>query len=206
MGLILNPRGTSGSGKTELARRILAEYGLSRDRSENLKGVEPIHRPGRRYPFAYRVRHPGDGRPLVVLGHYQRTSGGCDTIRIRDGGMPEIMRFAADFAARDNDVLIEGQRLSSEVTLSEQLAAAHGLYILLLSTPVEKCAHNLASRQRAARSRLAAIEMAAAEEHQRVKDACARLRLHATVEVLDFDAALARARKLLELDHIRAAA
>lgn len=26
-GVIINPRGTSGSGKTELVRRIMAEYG-----------------------------------------------------------------------------------------------------------------------------------------------------------------------------------
>jgi len=200
MGLILNPRGTSGSGKTELVLRILAEYGWSCDRSGKLNGVERIYRVGRTHPFAYRVRHPGDGKPLVVVGHYQRTSGGCDTIRVEDGGLPEVMRFAGDFASRGNDVLIEGLCLSSEVPLSAQLAEAHGLYILLLSTPVEQCTRNLASRRHMGRSSLLAIERTTAEEHRRVEDACARLRLHATVEVLDFDAKLVRARKLLELN------
>jgi hypothetical protein len=202
MGVIVNPRGTSGSGKTELVRRILAEYGWSRTRTGNVNGLEIVHRPGRSHPFAYRIRHPSGGRPLVVVGQYQRTSGGCDTIRLQDGGLPEVMRFAADCASRGNDVLMEGLRLSSEVPLSTQLAA-HDLHILLLNTPLQQCIRNLVSRRRAARSSIAAIERATAEEHQRVEEACARLRPYATIEVFDLDAALARARKLLELDQIR---
>ena len=205
MGLILNPRGTSGSGKTELVRRILAQYGWSGACPERLNSVEPIHRTGRRPPFAYRLRHPRHGRPLVVVGHYQRTSGGSDTIRERDGGLPEIMRFAGDFASRGHDVLVEGLRLSSEVPLSLRFAAGHRLHILLLSTPIERCARNLASRRRVARSSLATIQRVTGAEHRRVEDACVRLRSHATVEVLDFDAALARAQQLLDLDECRVA-
>lgn len=197
MGFILNPRGTSGSGKTELVRRILADYGWSRDCTECLNAIEPIYRTGRSLPFAYRLRHPGHGRPLVVVGHYQRTSGGCDTIRARDGGLPEILRIAGDRASRGHDVLIEGLRLSSEVPLSARLAADHGLHILLLSTPLEQCARHLAS----ARSRLSVIERVTSEENRRVEDACARLLRDAAVETLDFDAA--RARQLLERDEPR---
>jgi hypothetical protein len=65
MGVIINPRGTSGSGKTEFVRRILSDYG-------GAKGghVEPVHREGRERPMAYRLRHPLGGRPLTVLFHY----------------------------------------------------------------------------------------------------------------------------------------
>jgi hypothetical protein len=37
------------------------------------------------------------------------------------------------------------------------------------------------------------------EEHGRVREACERLRRHATVEIFDFDQALARMRELLNL-------
>jgi hypothetical protein len=47
-----------------------------------------------------------------------------------------------------------------------------------------------------AKSRVRAIEGSTVEEHIRVEDACARLRLHATVEVLNFSQALARAKAL----------
>jgi hypothetical protein len=196
MGLILNLRGTSGAGKTELARLILAEYGWRRQCPETHNRVEPVYRAARDVPFAYRLRHPRAGRPLVVIGHYQVTSGGCDTIRAQDGGLAEALRFAGDVASSDHDVLIEGLRLSSEVELSAKLAAQHLLHILRLSTPVEQCVTNLVSRRRVAKSRVRAIEGSTVEEHIRVEDACARLRLHATVEVLNFSQALARAKAL----------
>ena len=65
MGVIVNPRGTSGSGKTELVRRLLADYGRDGD-----DRAEPVRREGRERPIAYRLRHPRGGRPLVLLGHY----------------------------------------------------------------------------------------------------------------------------------------
>ena len=206
MGLILNPRGTSGSGKTELARQIMAAYGWRRDRGEALKDVERIYQSRRELPFAYRLRHPSKGRPLVAVGHYEVTSGGCDTIRARDGGLAEALACAAEFASRDDDVMIEGLRLSSEVALSVKLAAAHPLHILLLSTPVPHCVQNLVVRRRASKSSVPRIGRNTAEEHRRVEEACKRLRPYATVEVLDFDRALVRARGLLGLEALSAAA
>jgi hypothetical protein len=116
------------------------------------------------------------------------------------------MRFAQDFASRDHDVLIEGLRLSSDVALSAKLASANRLHILLLSTPLQECARNLCARRRTAKSYLPAFERSTTEEHRRVQDACARLQGRATVEVMDFDGALARARELLGLGELRAAA
>jgi hypothetical protein len=206
MSVVINPRGTSGSGKTELVRRILAEYGWRRDLHDASDRVEPIYRAGRTHPFAFRLQHPINERPLVTLGHYQVTSGGCDTIRLQDGGLPEVMHFAGDFASRGHDVILEGLRLSSDVVLSAKLAATHGLHILLLNTPLERCVQNLVARRRAGRRSLPAIARNTADEHRRTQDACERLRVCATVEVLDFDQALARARELLGLASARVAA
>jgi hypothetical protein len=89
MGVIVDPRGTSGSAETELVRRLLVDYG----RDGNGR-AEPVYRRGRERPIAYRLRHPRGGRPLAVLGRYEATSGGCDTIRAADGGMDEAFRLA----------------------------------------------------------------------------------------------------------------
>ena len=102
MGMIVNPRGTSGAGKTELVRRIIAGYGWGRGGQ-----VEPVSTPGRERPMFYRLRHPLGGRPLVLLGHYEATCGGCDTIRARDGGLDEVFRLATEQAAGGCDVLLE---------------------------------------------------------------------------------------------------
>jgi hypothetical protein len=119
--------------------------------------------------------------------------------------LPEIIRLAGDLASRGHDVLMEGLHLSSEVPLSEQLAMRHCLHILLLNTPAAQCARNLATRRRAPRGSIAAFERVTAEEQRRVEQACARLRACASVEILDFDTALARTRGLLGLEQFGAA-
>jgi hypothetical protein len=198
MGIIVNPRGTSGSGKTELVRRILAHYGWQPGAgSGGAGGPEPIYREGRSRPLGYRLEHPLGGPPLAVVGHYEVTSGGCDTIRAIDGGLPEITRRAAEFAATGHDVLVEGQLLSSEYQRSAELARAHDLHILRLTTPLEQCARNLVSRRRARRDTWPSVAGAVAIEHEMVAEACARRAQHATVEALTFDDALARAQDLL---------
>jgi hypothetical protein len=200
MGVIINPRGTSGSGKTELVRRVLAQYGWRRGTEvEGAGDLEPISREGRSRPFGYRLRHPLGGRPLAVLGHYEVTSGGCDTIRAADGGLEEIMRRAADYASTGHDVLIEGQRLSSESERSAELARWHRLHILRLTTPLDQCARNLVWRRRARRDAWRSVAGTVAVEHETMAEACARLSRYATVEALEFDDALARAQDLLGL-------
>lgn len=199
MGVNVNPRGTSGSGKTELVRRILALYGWRRNGvgCEPAVAVEPIYRQGRRRPLGYRLRHPRGARPLAVIGHYEVTSGGCDTIRVADGGLQEIMQRAADYAAAGHDVLIEGLRLSSDYEQSAKLAKLHRCHILRLTTPIDQCARNLAFRRRARRDAWPSFARAAAAEHMMVEEACRKLSAYATVDALVFDDAFARARELL---------
>jgi hypothetical protein len=200
MGVIVNPRGTSGSGKTELVRRLLADYGWGRDG----RG-EPIRRAGRARPMGYRLRHPRGGRPLLVLGHYEATCGGCDTIRATDGGMGEAFRLAAEHASGGHDVLLEGLLLSAEHRRSTDLARAHELRVLRLSTPLDRCVRNVAARRRAGRGTWASIARTAAAHQAAIEEACRRLRPHAVVEVVGFDAGLRRARELLGLEEPRAA-
>jgi len=137
LGTIINPRGTSGSGKTELARHILAEYGWN-----STGHAEPLRRRGRDRPIGYRLQHPFGGAPVVVLGDYKRTSGGCDTIRAIDGGLDEIYRLADDWASAGHDVVLEGSAWSAEHIRSAALAARHKLYLLLLTTTLEQSAGN----------------------------------------------------------------
>jgi hypothetical protein len=160
-------------------------------------GLEPLYRAGRSRPLGYRLQHPLGGRPLAVVGHYEVTSGGCDTIRAADGGLEEVMRRAAEYAATGHDVLIEGQRLSREYDRSAALARSHRLHVLRLTTPLERCARNLVWRRRARRDIWPAVARTVAVEHEIVAEACARLGPYATVEALGFDDALARAQDLL---------
>ena len=197
MSVIINPRGASGSGKTELARRIMAAYG-----GERGDGPERVYRAGRARPICYRFPHPRGGRPLVVLGHYEVTSGGCDTI----GGVEEVCRLVESYAAAGHDVLFEGLDVSRESERTAALAAAHRLHVLHLSTPLDRCIRNVITRRRARKAVRPQISRNTAEDYERVGDACARLRRCAQVEQVSFDDALLRAQELLGLAPVRAAA
>lgn len=202
MSIIINPRGTSGSGKTEFVRRLLSDYGWGGGGS-----VEPVRREGRLRPIAYRLRHPCQGgRPLVVLGHYEVTSGGCDTIRAVDGGMDEVFRLAGGYASSGHDVLLEGLMLSGEHERSTALAQTRRLHVLRLSTPLDRCIRNVIARRRAGRNAWASIARKAMLQHARIEEACRKLQPHATVEAVGFEAGLLRARELLGLEEPRAAA
>jgi hypothetical protein len=196
VGVIVNPRGTSGAGKTELVRRIMEDYGWGR--------AEPIRREGRERPIGYRLPHPLGGPPLAVLGHYEATCGGCDTIPARDGGLDEVFRLADQCASSGHAVLLEGLLLSAEHRRSAALARRHALYVLRLDTPPERCVRNLMARWHARGDLRSLVAGAVAAQREAVVDACARLRWCAAgVEVLDFDDALRRARELLGLGRAR---
>ena len=205
MTVILNPRGTAGAGKTELVRRILARYGSPpRPGAVCTEGLEALYRPSRRRPFGYRLQHPCGGSPLVVIGHYEVTSGGCDTIRAVDGGLAEVVRTAEDFARAGHDVVMEGLRLSSDVEHTLGLARSQALRVLRLTTPLPHCVRNLLTRRRAGGHFVHAFASRVAAEDEEIEAACERLRPHASVEALGFEEALARAETLLGLARSRA--
>jgi len=136
---------------------------------------------------------------LVVLGHYERTSGGCDTIRVADGGLGEVFRLADAWASAGHDVLLEGAAWSVEHRRSAALAARHNLHVLVLATPPEHAVRNLAARRRAPRARFPLLTAALLSERDAIEAACGHLRGLASIEGLTFDRALDCASDLLGL-------
>src|SRR3954452_12442271 len=92
LGLVINPRGTSGAGKTWLVREVMAAYQRG--------GCEPtpVMRRGRSRPIGWRLRHPLGGRTLCVIGDYGGAKGGTDTIPLIDGGLDEAFRLTSSEA------------------------------------------------------------------------------------------------------------
>lgn len=193
MGLIINPRGSAGAGKTEFVRRVLALYGWGG------MPVERLHLDGRTRPLAYRLPHPAGGRSLAVIGHYEGTCGGCDTIPGRDGGLGRIMQLADGLASDGCDVLLEGLALSAEHSRTADLARRHRLHVLRLDTAPDRCVRQLLARRRAGTVQAVALAGKVARETAALEVACRHLSAVATVERLSFDAALVRARALLGL-------
>jgi hypothetical protein len=120
--------------------------------------------------------------------------------------MDETFLLAGEYASSGHDVLLEGLLLSGERLRSAALAKAHELHVLRLSTPLDRCIRNVIARQRAGRRNWASVARTATMQQANIEEACELLQQHAIIEVLDFDGALLRARELLGVRELRAAA
>jgi len=137
----INLRGTSGAGKTTLARAILNGY----------EHTEDFFREGRKQPIYSVLQRMGYvGRPLMVLGHYRAACGGCDTITELD----DVFRLVRVGLEANHDVLFEGLILSGEIARTLELGLdlhSNGkmLHVLALDTPVDRCVSNINLRREA---------------------------------------------------------
>lgn len=199
LGLVINPRGTSGAGKTWLVREVMAVY--------RQIGPEPtaIRRQGRSRPIAWRLTHPLGGRTLCVIGDYRGVRGGTDTIPLTDGGLDEAFRLANSEAVAGRDVLLEGYQLSFEHDQTVALAQAQrsrgsALHVLCLDVPLSRCVQNVVRRRRAGLAARPAIERTAKAGQTAVQQACVVLnRSGVSCEWLDPAAALRQLLALLGL-------
>lgn len=203
MGLVINPRGTSGAGKTWLVREVMA---ASRRAGA---AATPLHREGRTRPIGWRFASSPDRRPLAIVGHYETTRGGTDTIPRTDGGLDEAFRLADALAGDGHDVLMEGYQLSGEIERTVALAQAQRargdrLHVLWLDVPLEVCVRNVVARRRAGREAIPAIEQTARTGHEALTAACLALQgAGVPVDRLETAAALQRTLALLGLDPAR---
>jgi hypothetical protein len=136
LNLIIKLHGTSGSGKTTIARALMA-MGLSK----------PILNPVNRKPEAYEVPLPGCINVLYVLGPYTATCGGLDSLSDATDHIRLLERFA-----NLGHVFYEGL-LSSEYygrigRVSEQYGDRH--LFAFLDTPLQVCLDRVQARRVAA--------------------------------------------------------
>lgn len=134
--VIINVRGTSGSGKSHLTRRVMELYTQRtpfRQKDEK-----------RKQPLGYICTRPG-WRPLVVIGHYETACGGCDTI----SGYERTFDMIREAHRQGNNVYFEGLLLSGDRKFTTQLFETHKtLHIIALDTPIEQCIESINARRR----------------------------------------------------------
>lgn len=132
--MILQIRGTSGTGKSTVVRRVMEWYSNDWDK---------FYKEGRRQPLFYRA---GD---VIVLGHYEIACGGCDTI----GSAKAVYETLVDLIENSGHVrgnpkiICEGLLLSEDVKWSLQLDEAYGVKAVFLTTSREECLRRVEIRQ-----------------------------------------------------------
>jgi hypothetical protein len=144
---VINIRGTGGSGKSTLVRRVMELYASH----------AYIPETGRRQPIASLHTRGHNDRALFVPGHYNTACGGCDTIKTPD----QVYSLVNDAVDRGVDVLYEGimvmddtrraielhQRLENQNAIHGFTQPRHRLHVVYLTTPIEVCLAGINERR-----------------------------------------------------------
>ncbi len=128
--MIIQIRGTSGSGKSTAMRRVMEGMGLT--------SWAAMYRAKRR-PLFYQRSSCDLYPPTVVLGHYQVACGGCDTV----GSAPKVYELATELCP-NWVVLCEGLLLSEDVKWTSQMEDCR---VVFLTTDIEACISRIKQRR-----------------------------------------------------------
>jgi adenylate kinase family enzyme len=137
MNAILSLRGTSGSGKTTVARKFITDY-----------PVKALPDPNKKKHWGYEVDLSSEGikEKLYVIGSYENTCGGTDGISTQE----EIADRALAAHPRGH-VLLEGLLLSKvgPNAITTQMLKPTGAYVAAyLDTPLEVCLDRVLARRK----------------------------------------------------------
>jgi hypothetical protein len=133
--MIVNIRGTGGSGKSTVIRRIMELYGNSR----------PVYQSGRKRPYGYELSHTALPHPLYVVGHYETPCGGGDTIANVEDVFDSVRSYASH-----HDVLFEGIISQDDTKRTIMLAREFpNFLVIFLTTSLKDCLDGIQQRRNA---------------------------------------------------------
>lgn len=132
--MIINVRGTSGSGKTTVVRGLMALAAQTFPLGEKLKK-----------PDAYVLTLDRVAQPLHIIGSYENVCGGCDGIPTQDDICNRVRRYSAQ-----GHVVMEGLLMSHLFgryqALDRELQPIPYIWAFL-DTPLELCLERVTQRR-----------------------------------------------------------
>lgn len=148
--MIVKLHGTSGSGKTTVARELM---------KASVANPTPLPNLGRR-PSGYMCLIPGVARPLFILGPYETTCGGLDALGNADDHIELLLKYGPQ-----GHVFYEGLLQSG---FYGRIGAASEIFgddhvFAFLDTPIELCIKRVGDR-RIARGNLKPLDPANTED------------------------------------------
>lgn len=132
--MIIQIRGTSGSGKSTAMRRV----------KESLGGCQECFAEGRKQPQYYRFNNR-----VFILGHYETACGGCDTIGSAKNVWDIIQLLRIASVEKPRVILCEGLLLAEDTKWTIELAKTDDVRVVWLTTPMGKCVEQINQRRAA---------------------------------------------------------
>lgn len=131
--MIINPRGTHGSGKSTIVRKLIDQAIQQKLLNTSPKGK----------PEGYELTLEGVNKPVFIVGSYHSACGGCDAIQPYDLIWPRVLKYA-----RKGHVVFEGALVSSGVgNIGRALAKRKDSVVCFLDTPAEVCVARIQKRR-----------------------------------------------------------
>lgn len=131
--MVINLRGTSGSGKTYAVRQLMAHAGT----------VFPVYQGKKVIAHCAHLEMV----PIYFLGSYENVCGGCDTIMSQDL-VCSLVRHFCQFGHVVFEGLIVGHLFARYVALDREVRSWGIPYVwLLLDTPLEVCLDRVSRRR-----------------------------------------------------------
>lgn len=132
--MIINIRGTSGSGKSTIIRSLMSMYALK----------TPSRVDGRRQPSGYWLGSELDPMVSYVPGHYETACGGCDTLPSYD----TIFDMVRATSMIGQHVVFEGLLVSEETKRTLDLHQTVGpVLVIHLNTELDTCLDSIRQRR-----------------------------------------------------------
>lgn len=130
--MIINIRGTHGSGKSTVVKSILDRYPNA-----------PIMGTGKK-PEGYKLTIPWIDRPLYIVGAYMTACGGCDAIQPYSLIWPRVIELA-----RRGHVIFEGALVSNSYGNIGRDSEEFGdqFVFAFMNTPLEVCIARILKRR-----------------------------------------------------------
>lgn len=133
--MIINVRGTHGSGKSTLMTQLLQRYAGKPEQDPE----------GGKKPLGYSMAVSWLSKPLFIVGPYETACGGCDAIQPYALIWPRVERYAAQ-----GHVLFEGALVSSSYGNIGRDSEKYGTRFVFafLHPPLEVCLQRIEQRRR----------------------------------------------------------
>jgi hypothetical protein len=161
--MILNIRGTSGQGKTTIARAVMAKY----PERIPIKAAGLFGNIAPDKLIGYVCQGTNDHNRLGVIGKYETACGGCDTLPSIQTVYDIIYKFLEKLGP-NSDILYEGLVVQSDTRRAIELAKKHPMVILTLNESLEICQKAIQARRDAKGSTKSFHRDLGADEYSRM--------------------------------------